>query len=266
MNIIVVDDEIASLNTFLENILDVYDVKYKMFQKNISMSIDFVKDNKVDAAFLDINMEEMDGVELAKAIVEASPSTLIVFISGYAQDETKIKEELKSNLVGFCYKPYNQDKLTNFVSEIFEKITSSRQIYFKTFGSFDLLLDGNVVKFSSTKSKELLAFLVDRQCATVTMGEVIANIWSEKDPEHAKRLYRDAVCRLRMTLNENRISDIVQFGWAQLRVDATNIKCDSWDYLTNVNNDYNGEYLCTYDWSVDTQNLLDKKRRANKKK
>ncbi|MEG1529737.1 MAG: response regulator, partial [Clostridia bacterium] len=89
MNIIVVDDEIASLNTFLENILDVYDVKYKMFQKNISMSIDFVKDNKVDAAFLDINMEEMDGVELAKAIVEASPSTLIVFISGYAQDETK---------------------------------------------------------------------------------------------------------------------------------------------------------------------------------
>lgn len=257
MNIIVVDDEFASLNTFLANIVDVYEMNYSMFMNNPLASIDYVKQNHIDAAFLDIYMPEIDGVELAQELIAVSPDLSIVFISGYTQDEDVIRCKLGKNLLGFCYKPYSHDILLKYFNEIAAKINNSRKVEVRAFDGFDLYIEGKAVKFSSAKSKELFALLVDRRGATVTMGDALANLWADKDIELAKRLYRDAVFRLRMVLNDNNLGDLVEFGRAQLNLVTKCLTADSWEYIDGKNNDYKGQYMPSYDWSLDTQTYLD---------
>jgi hypothetical protein len=47
------------------------------------------------------------------------------------------------------------------------------QITLRTFGRFDVFLDGKLVNFTSAKAKELLALCVDRNGGDVTMEEAI---------------------------------------------------------------------------------------------
>lgn len=258
MNIIVVDDEFSALNVFLSNIVDSPDINFTMFHKNPCGAVEYVKKNSVDAAFLDINIEEINGIELAKNIIAVNNKIKIVFISGFAQNETKIKNELGDNLIGFCPKPYSKSLLDEFFRTIKQRISSVKEIYFKTFGGFDMLLDDAVVPFRSTKSKELLALLVHKSGLMLTMDAVISYLWSEKSVELAKRLYRDAVYRLRLVLNENGLN-FVTFGRGCITLEKIeNIHCDMWDFIFNEDDlNYNYEYLPNYDWSIEMQSKLD---------
>ncbi|MCF0141875.1 MAG: response regulator, partial [Parasporobacterium sp.] len=70
MNVIYVDDENASIERFVYymNKLDLpHD--YEVFDDPLE-SIEFVKDNKVDLAILDIEMPEMSGIILADKLHE----------------------------------------------------------------------------------------------------------------------------------------------------------------------------------------------------
>lgn len=82
MNIIVVDDEAAALGTFLYSIVNEEKLKYQMFQLNPLKCLDYVKSNVTDAAFLDICMPEIDGVELSEKLIKINPNISIVVISG----------------------------------------------------------------------------------------------------------------------------------------------------------------------------------------
>ncbi len=256
MKIIVIDDEIAALNTFLLGIVDKTDLGYSMFNNNPLASIDYVKHNKVNAAFLDINMPMVSGVDLAEQLIATDEKIKIIFISGYAHDEDKIREKLGENLLGFCYKPYDTEALHILINKVRSELNNEREIFIKTFDSFDVFVDGKAVKFSSGKSKELLALLVDRNGGYLTMDSAITFLWVDKHIANSKRLYRDAVYKLRKDLlNEN--MNIVEFGRAQLKLNSENIKCDYWDYLKEKTAFYHGSYMPCYDWSMETQSILD---------
>lgn len=257
MKIIVIDDEIAALNTFLLGLIDNSDLEYNMFNNDPLASIDYVKNNNVDVAFLDINMPIINGVDLAKQLINANKNIKIVFISGYAHDEEKIKKKLGDNLLGFYYKPYEKEILQKLISNVNLEVCKEREIFIKTFGYFDVFIDGKAVKFSSSKSKELLALLVDRNCGNLIMDSAIALLWPDNNAENGKRLYRDSVYKLRKDLLSINLN-IVDFGRAQLRlINTGNIRCDYWDYLKEKTPLYGGNYMQCYDWSIETQNLLD---------
>ena len=45
------------------------------------------------------------------------------------------------------------------------------------FGNFEVFVGGRPLSFKRSKSKELLAYLVDRNGATCTNGEMLAVLW-----------------------------------------------------------------------------------------
>ena len=138
VNIIVIDDEIRSLQAFVGNVMDA-DIQCVYFSDGDKF-LNHAREYKPDCAFLDINMPGKNGVELAEAVTEVSPDTKIVFISGYTQNEKEISRRIGANLLGFCYKPYSRDKIEWFISKIHESKASRRVIEAKTFGAFDLIL------------------------------------------------------------------------------------------------------------------------------
>ncbi|MCM1131349.1 MAG: response regulator [Roseburia sp.] len=256
MKIIVVDDEIIALTDFLVEVVNDIKIEYKFFLDNPLDTINYVKDNEVSGAFLDINMPKINGVELAKKLVLASPKLKIVFITAYTHDEKAICQLLKDNLLGFCYKPFLAYDINCYIEQMYAS-QADYKIKVVTFGPFEVFLQHNVVRFSSFKSKELLALLIIYNGKSLTMSDAICHLWPDKPLDLAKRLYRDAVWRLRKTLKDYHIEEMVEFKRALLLLNKRNIVCDYWEHLEKRNQAYFGQFLPSYDWSIEYQRNLD---------
>ncbi|MDR3318175.1 MAG: response regulator [Clostridiales bacterium] len=257
MKIIVVDDELAALSNFFTHVVDDPELEYKMFRDEPAAALEYAERIQPDAAFLDINMPSINGVALAEKLIGINPRIGIVFISGYAQNEEEIAARLGSNLKGFCYKPYDSQELYRFLTALC--IESGIKARIRAFGLFDIQLRGKSLNFSCAKSKELLALLVDKRGARVPMDIAIACLWPDRPTEQSKRLYRDAVIRLRITLKEYGLSGLVSFFRGELAVNPDLADCDYWLALdSNVFSGFFGEYMIQYaDWSAETQNYLE---------
>lgn len=253
MKIVVVDDEMYALQSFLNEIID-SDVEYKFFKDDESAVLDYISKNSVDAVFSDIKMPSVNGLELAEKLIDLRPDIAIVFITGMPITMSDLNGKVKENTLGFLYKPYNADKLSEFLNIIKER---TPLLSVNTFDGFDCFVDGKLVLFSSAKSKELFALLIAYNGNSLTMTDAINHLWQDYDIEKAKVLYRNAVFRLRKTLSDIGVN-CVGFGRALLTLDKTHITCDYWDFLQSGSGAYRGEFLKSYDWSIEYLPELDK--------
>lgn len=252
MNIIVIDDEPAPLLTFASHILDNAAVTANMFSLKVDEALEFARTHEHKAVFLDIKMPSINGVELAEKFIEINPDVRIIFITGYAQNIREIKRRVGKNLFAFCYKPYDAATLNSILTRLADE--ENRSVSFRTFPRFDCFSGSVPVDFGRAKAKELLALLVDRRGGFVTMEEVITALWQEKTANLSKQLYRDAVCRLRLTLNEYGAGHILNVKRARLALKTRYCSCDMWDFIDGkVPDAFRGEYMRPYEWAIKTE-------------
>lgn len=254
MKILIVDDELSALKTFLPNVIDDTEAECKMFMNAPRSALEYVRINKVDVAFLDIKMPEIDGIDLAERMLSVSPDIKIVFISAYAKDEKSICERLNGKVAGFCHKPYSAESVKTLLASL--NAQGKPKLFLRTFDAFDLFAGGVAVNFSSSKAKELLALLTDARGSYVTMDTAIGNLWADKNAELGKRLYRDAVCRLRLTLKGIGAEALVSFERGRAVINTALANCDMWEFLQG-SGVFSGRYMPQYDWSIVTEAMLE---------
>lgn len=253
MKIVVVDDEMAALSAFLNEIVEEKNIECQFFKGEEKAILEYIKTHEVDAVFLDIKMPKIDGVSLARKILEIDDRMKMVFITGLSIAEEDLPEEVAEATLGFLYKPYDSEALKRFLSQIQGK---RRVVTAKTFDTFDCFVDGRLVRFSSSKSKELFALLIAYNGRSLTMSDAISQLWPDGDLEKSKILYRDAVWRLRKTLNDIEVPCVI-FGRALLSLNKSLVCCDYWEYLKTGKGGYRGEFCKNYDWSLDYIGELD---------
>ena len=254
MNIIIVDDEIEALHTFLDELLleSKLSLTYQFFKNDMNAILSYIKKEKVDGAFLDINMNNFTGVELAEKILEISPKTKIVFVTGFNFNLEQVEERIKKNVLGVIEKPVDIIKLERY---LYQLANQTKTMKVEVFPTFDCYINNRLIVFSSQKSKELFAYLFVRHGKSVTMEEVITILWPDKPLEKSKILYRDAVWRLRQTLKENEF-ECVTFSRALLVLDSTNIMSEYYDIITGKKK-YKGQaFLISYEWSIYFESAL----------
>ena len=69
MQIVVVDDEKESLYMFSSHVIDKANIQMQLFQKDYQAALDYIKTHDVYAAFLDIVMPDMNGIDFALKII-----------------------------------------------------------------------------------------------------------------------------------------------------------------------------------------------------
>ena len=138
---------------------------------------------------------------------------------------------------------------------------TSDKVYVKTFGGFDLYYQGELIYFSSSKAKELLAILVDWSGKEVTLSP-LAEILNEgeRDETAAKQAVHLAWYRLKQTLKKYGIEKIVVKGRGTYAINKEAVVCDSYDMVRQVqgaSNFFVGEYMPEYSWAeVTLSNLI----------
>lgn len=132
----------------------------------------------------------------------------------------------------------------------------------KTFGSFDLLLDGIPVYFKYSKAKELLAFLVHQMGGSVTSAQIFYALWDHQEYTRDNSTYvRRAIRLLKEMLAELGISDIVISQRNSTRVDTNKFTCDAYELIAGnkqVVNTFTGQYMSTYPWAQAGAKLLER--------
>ena len=255
MKIIVVDDELHALHDFLSTIIGVEKIEYQFFRDNEEAISLYAKENPIDGAFLDINMAGINGFELARKLLKIRTNLKISFITGLLIEEKDVPSDIARNTVSVIHKPYRREDL----GEALRKFGDSKSaLEVRMFGGFDCLINGKVLLFSSNKSKELFALLLANNGRSVTMAAAIAALYPEKEIEKAKILYRDAVWRLRKTLEEAKCECVV-FQRALLVLDKSFVSCDYYDLLAGKDVYYDGSFLPEYEWAEPFKRELDAK-------
>ena len=150
--------------------------------------------------------------------------------------------------------------------EEIEQENNKIKVKIHTFGNFDISVNNTLLTFERSKSKELLAYLVDRKGSGVTTGEIAAVLWEEADGGKKTTNYvQQAIHSMMNTLKQANISDIIIKKWNYLAIVPDKVECDYYQFLQgdiSAINAYLGEYMSQYSWAeMTTATLEDKKHK-----
>ncbi|MEO1937958.1 MAG: response regulator [Sulfurimonas sp.] len=97
------------------------------------------EEKKPDVVFVDIIMNGMDGIELARKIREINPNQIIIVISA-SNDMEKISESIEVGVNSFIQKPIDTKKIIELLNNVVSMIAKKKKVETKTF-SISLPLD-----------------------------------------------------------------------------------------------------------------------------
>lgn len=262
MKIICVDDEELILNLIIYMCEQIPQIDEVEGFSSALKALDYIKNNKADIALLDIDMPEMNGITLAVKIKVIDPEIKIIFLTGYSQYAV---DAFKIHAQGYLMKPINKDRLIeeiNFAAK--ENDTDDYPHFFaRTFGAFDFLIDGQPIKFSRSKSKELLAYLIDKKGAGITRADAFSALYEDAIYDRKMQKQFDVIIRsLKETLSLNDAEEILDIKSGELRIKTDLIKCDLYSLLDGdikYINSYQGEYMSAYPWASMTEAFIDNK-------
>ena len=126
----------------------------------------------------------------------------------------------------------------------------------QAFGHFEAYIDHCPVAFKYSKTKELLAYLVDRRGALCTIGELQTVIFEDDEGHetYMKSLRRD----LLETLENAGCGDVIACQRGKLGVVPERLQCDYYDWCDGKRMGivWQGEYMTQYSWGEYTTGIL----------
>lgn len=263
MLIFAIDDEKIALDGLVGAIQKAAPAVEVMGFRSAEKALDACRELEPDVVFADIELRDMNGVELARQMKALLPNINIIFTTGYTEYTVKAFEIHAS---GYILKPVTAEKVYREIQELRYPVMEHRPgrgLYVRAFGNFEVLYDGIPVKFQYSKTKELFAYLIDRNGALTTNGELEAVLWEEEDSpkKHASYL-KNLRADLVQVLEKLNCGDILVRSWGSIGVLPEKISCDYFEFLHSrkegkASGLYNGEYMTQYSWAELTHGSLE---------
>ena len=251
---IAVDDEVLMLGALVAAIKASPDIKDVIKFSDCEEALEYVKENPVDIAFLDINMRGMGGLALAEKIIASRQNCKIVFCTGY---EEYAIPAFKLHASGYLMKPVSEEDVQSEIDNIKGLRQMEKPLTVKCFGNFEVYAKNEKVMFKRLKSKELFAFLVDRNGAGMTAKQICAVLFPDDTDDSKNAAYlRQLVMDLKNTLKAVGAENVLCHETPCYRIDTGLIKCDYISYLETGKPEFHGEYMTQYSWAEETCAML----------
>ena len=255
---IAVDDEALMLGALAAAVEASPDITSVAKFSDCESALEYAQNNPIDVAFLDINMRGMGGLALAEKIVAACPVCKIVFCTGYAEYAIPA---FKLHASGYLMKPISAEDVQREIDNIKGLRQKEKPLTVKCFGNFEVYAKGEKLVFKRLKSKELLAFLVDRNGAGMTAKQICAVLFPDDTDDSKNAAYlRQLVMDLKNTLKSGGAEGVLCHETPCYRVDTSLIKCDYISYLEHGKPEFHGEYMTQYSWAEATCAMLQFKK------
>ena len=258
MRAICVDDEYIPLQSLAKGVESSDKISEVTAFDDETDAIEWAEKHPLDVAFLDIELHTMNGLELAEELIKIHPHISIVFCTSYEQYAVRA---LKMHIdAGYLIKPIRKEQIHEEINHIAKKIHDSNRFRVKCFGDFEVFVNNKPLNLKRTRTKELLAYLIDRRGASVSASNLCAVLWEDESIDKKKKdmLYH-LVADLKSSLEEQDLNDIFVAERNGYSVNTDNIDCDYYRMLDGdeqAKREYTGEYMSQYSWAEYTNSWL----------
>ena len=255
---IAVDDEPLMLGALTKAIKASADITAVADFTSCEDALDYIKSNYADIAFLDINMRGMGGLSLAEKIIGFCPDCKIVFCTGY---EEYAIPAFKLHASGYLMKPISAADVQAEINNIKGIRQNQKPLEVKCFGNFEVFAKGEKLAFKRLKTKELFAFLVDRNGAGMTAKQICAVLFPDDTDDNKNAAYlRQLVLDLKNTLKTAGAEGVLCHETPCYSINTNLLRCDYISYLETGRPAFHGEYMTQYSWAEQTCAMLQFKK------
>ena len=160
--------------------------------------------DKPGLVFLDINMAEMNGMEVAERIMDQSPETDIIFTTAY--DHFAV-DAFELNAADYIVKPIMKPRFDKSMERIIKKCgqtpETAETLFIRCFGKFGISFGHQEpVKWRTEKSRELAALLVYKEGREISRDEIIELLWPATDPDRAVHYLHNSIYYIRKSFED----------------------------------------------------------------
>ena len=139
---ILIIDENPDIRNIIKDLIDEAGFKTRV-AANYNQALKEIDKKLPDVAIIDVKLDkgDNDGIELLNHIKNKDKNIPVIIISGHANIEMAIKS-LKSGAFEFIQKPFDQERLINFVNRAVENVNlknKNKELEDKLFHSFDFI-------------------------------------------------------------------------------------------------------------------------------
>ena len=157
VEILIIDDN-ADIRNIINDLIS--DAGYKTrLAANYNQALNEIDKKLPDVAIIDVKLDKSDndGLELLQHIKTKDKNIPVIIITGHANVEMAIKA-LKSGAFEFIEKPFNQERLLNFVNRAIENINlknKNKEFENKLFYSYELIGNSENIKNIKEQVKKI---------------------------------------------------------------------------------------------------------------
>lgn len=276
MNIIIIDDEkmaIDVLRIMLKKQTQ-FSICIKGTYTNAIDAFALLEKEQIDAVFLDMEMINIHGLNVANKILTKYPNTQIIFVTAHSQFAV---DAFDIEATDYLLKPVQENRLVKALTKAQKKCNRRQEIqskkeefnlYAHTLGSFRLLdRHYEIVKWRTRKVRELFLYLWFHQKRPLLNSVIMEELWPEAELEKAGANLYTTIYQLRKILKGNGSENPIELVNNHYQL---NVEIDS-DYeeltqllereqhdeqsIQHVLNCYEGDFLAEeeYNWAIQMQ-------------
>jgi two-component system, LytTR family, response regulator len=221
-----VDDELHALKRFERMVLKNDEIELCGLFNSAEQLLAYLKEQPLDAVFLDIEMPGINGLELTQQILDLNENIDIVFVTAFNQYAV---EAFELQAIDYIMKPLKKERLEKTINRLLKttrSVVKTDTLYIQCFGDFEVFLNGEAMVWKNSRAKEILAFLIHKSGISVNWEKIVDAVWPEFDSEKSQANFHTNTYLLRKRLAKEGLSGIIEASRGNYKVVKEGISCD----------------------------------------
>ncbi len=241
MKVILIDDEKTMLLIMKKMISKIPDIEIIGSFQSTGEAFEFIKGNKVDMAFVDINMPEENGLDFARRVSAEIGDIAVAFMTAHKEYAL---EAFEVHAIDYIVKPISQARLENSIQRAKQRFITS--FYYREnltapklsvycLGGMEVICKGvGTVQFGSSKSIELLAYLLMKNNRYVSKWSIMEDVFRGMPPQNAETYLNTTVYKLRKALEPCGMKSAIKSADESYKIDIEEIYVDFLDFESRI--------------------------------
>ncbi|MFA9422752.1 MAG: response regulator [Sedimentibacter sp.] len=235
IKIAAVDDEKHVLERFERIVLGMDGLELCGLFETSEQLLSYLKEQPLDAVFLDIEMPGLNGIQLSEQILAINENIDIIFVTAFNQYAV---EAFELYAMDYIMKPLTEDRLSKTLKRLLKsksKVMLPEKPFIQCFGDFEIFVNGVALTWKNSKAKELLAFLVHKRGVPVDWEKIADAIWPEFDRQKSQTNFHATTYLLRKRLAEAGLTEILDGRRGNYRIVKDTFSCDVYQMEEMIN-------------------------------
>lgn len=235
MKVIVIDDE-KSMHIIMERMLKkIKSITVVGCFLDTWSAYAYLSDHDADLIFMDISMPKESGIEFAKRLREEGRETKIVFLTSHKEYALPAFDVYA---LDYMLKPVNQERLQQTIGraaidielqkDTAKQAVQKKKLIYNCLGSMELRTPQNeIIKWRSSKSAELFAYLIMQRGKRVSKARIIEDVFGHMSLKNADTYLNTTIYQLRKLLGLYGLSQAIHSSNQYYVLDHTKIDVDA---------------------------------------